>query len=187
MTSHCTPPGASERLPAALRGALGALCLSALLLPPAQAAQLSALWGHGRGGYGNTTLAYQTAPLWHHAYAHSALDVVLEASLGEVTAPSDAANHSLTHVGLTPFARWWFAPQTAVEFGIGANVFSGTELGSKHISTAYQFGDSIGVLHRFDGSPWTLGLRLTHYSNADIKRPNPGQDYLQLRVGYHFD
>ena len=32
----------------------------------------------------------------------------------------------------------------------------------------------------------TLGARLTHYSNADIKRPNPGQDYLQVRLGYSF-
>ena len=36
------------------------------------------------------------------------------------------------------------------------------------------------------GTPWLLGLRLTHYSNADIKQPNPGQDYVQLRASYFF-
>jgi lipid A 3-O-deacylase len=152
----------------------------------AQAAELSALWGAGKEGYNNATLAVQTGPLWTHDLAHSKIDVVLEASAGQVTGPSGSAHRSLTHLGLTPFARWWFAPDTAMEFGIGANVFSGTYLGSKHISTAYQFGDSIGLLHRVAGTPWTLGARFTHYSNADIKRPNPGQDYLQLRVGYSF-
>lgn len=169
-----------------LRPVAVAAVLAAVSLAQAQATELSALWGDGRGGYNNTTLAVQTSPIWTHALAHSKLDVVLEASVGQVTAPSGSAHRSLTHVGLTPFARWWFAPQTALEFGIGANVFSGTHLGGKQISTAYQFGDSIGVLHRFADSPWTLGARFTHYSNADIKRPNPGQDYLQVRVGYSF-
>ncbi|MBN2691554.1 MAG: acyloxyacyl hydrolase [Burkholderiaceae bacterium] len=169
-----------------LRPVLAVAVLAAASLAQAQATELSALWGDGRGGYNNTTLAVQTSPVWTHALAHSKLDVVLEASVGQVAAPSGSAHRSLTHVGLTPFARWWFAPQTALEFGIGANVFSGTYLGGKQISTAYQFGDSIGVLHRFAGSPWTLGARFTHYSNADIKRPNPGQDYVQVRVAYSF-
>ena len=169
-----------------LRPVVAVAVLATVSLAQAQATELSALWGDGRGGYNNTTLAVQTSPIWTHALAHSKLDVVLEASVGQVTGPSGSAHRSLTHVGLTPFARWWFAPQTAVEFGIGANVFSGTYIGSKQISTAYQFGDSIGVLHRFADTPWTLGARLTHYSNADIKRPNPGQDYVQVRVAYSF-
>ncbi len=169
-----------------LRPVVAVAVLATVSLAQAQATELSALWGDGRGGYNNTTLAVQTSPIWTHALAHSKLDVVLEASVGQVTGPSGSAHRSLTHVGLTPFARWWFAPQTAVEFGIGANVFSGTYIGSKQISTAYQFGDSIGVLHRFADSPWALGARLTHYSNADIKRPNPGQDYVQVRVAYSF-
>ena len=184
---HQAGPRATTRL---LRPALAALLLSAVScagIAQAQAAELSALWGAEKGGYNNATLAVQTGPLWTHELAHSTLDVVLEASVGQVTGPSGSAHRSLTHVGLTPFARWWFAPYTAMEFGIGANVFSGTYLGGKRISTAYQFGDSIGLLHRFAATPWTLGARFTHYSNADIKRPNPGQDYLQVRLGYSFN
>lgn len=166
---------------------LAAALVMAACLTSAQAAELSFLWGVDKGDtYRNATLALQSAPFWQHDFAHSKLDVVLEGSLGQVTSSTGSGARHLTHVGLTPFARWWFAPQTAVEFGIGANVFSGTTIGAKTISTAYQFGDSIGLLHRFAGTPWTLGARLTHYSNADIKRPNPGQDYLQLRVGYSF-
>ncbi|OYV39755.1 MAG: acyloxyacyl hydrolase [Thiomonas sp. 20-64-5] len=173
--------------PIAARAMAAAALLSALgIIGSARAAEFSVLWGAGRG-YHNATLAVQTAPLWTRDLTHSKLDVVLEASAGQVTASSGTGRQHLTHVGLTPFARWWFAPQTALEFGIGANLFSGTTLGAKHISTAYQFGDSIGLLHRFADTPWTLGARFTHYSNADIKRPNPGQDYLQVRLGYSFN
>lgn len=183
-------PAKSQSARRLLRPALAALLMSAASLAcmaQTQAAEVSALWGAGRGGDNNATLAVQTGPLWTRNLAHSKLDVVLEGSVGQVTGPSGSAHRSLTHVGLTPFARWWFAPDTAMEFGIGANVFSGTYLGSKQISTAYQFGDSIGLLHRFSGTPWTLGARFTHYSNADIKRPNPGQDYFQVRVAYSYD
>ncbi|HML82342.1 MAG TPA: acyloxyacyl hydrolase [Thiomonas arsenitoxydans] len=151
----------------------------------AHAADLSLLWGADKG-YHNSTLALESAPLWSHALANSRLDLTAEASLGYAQGPSGTPGASLWHVGLTPFLHWWFTPNTAMEFGIGANVFSGTYIGSKRISTAYQFGDSLGVMHRFAQSPWLLGLRFTHYSNADIKRPNPGQDYFQLRLGYTF-
>ncbi|CAZ87020.1 Lipid A deacylase PagL [Thiomonas arsenitoxydans] len=191
QNSHRPKQGAKRPglTPAALRrAALAAALLFTAGLAPAQATELSALWGIDKGhSYSNATLALQSGPLWQHDFAHSRLDVVLEASLGQVSSSEGPGSRHLTHVGLTPFARWWFAPQTAMEFGIGANLFSGTTLGAKRISTAYQFGDSIGLLHRFAGTPWTLGARLTHYSNADIKRPNPGQDYVQLRVGYSFN
>jgi lipid A 3-O-deacylase len=151
----------------------------------AHATDLSLLWGADKG-YHNSTLALESDPLWTHALANSRLDLTAEASLGYAQGPSGTPGASRWHVGLTPFLQWWFAPNTAMEFGIGANVFSGTYIGSKRISTAYQFGDSLGVMHRFAHSPWLLGLRVTHYSNADIKRPNPGQDYFQLRLGHTF-
>lgn len=178
-------PDCLAPLTRAMRPALLAALTAGMGTAGAQAADLSVLWGQWRG-YHNATVAVQTDPLWQRQLAHGRVDVVLEASVGQVSAPAGAGPRHLTHVGLTPFALWWFAPQTALEFGIGANLFSGTTIGAKRISTAYQFGDSIGVLHRFDGTPWTVGVRFTHYSNADIKRPNPGQDYLQLRVAYGF-
>jgi len=136
--------------------------------------------------YRSLALSYQTAPLWQGAFAAHPLDMSLEYSLGMVRAPSDQPNRDLLHVGVTPFARWWFASNTGVELGVGANVFSGTHLGDKGLSTAFQFGSSVGFFHRLQGTPWLLGLRLTHYSNADIKQPNPGQNYVQLRASYVF-
>ena len=137
-------------------------------------------------GYHSIALSYQTAPFWQGELAAHPLDVSLEYSLGMVRAASGQSNRDLLHVGVTPFARWWFASNTGVELGVGANVFSGTHLGDKNISTTFQFGSSVGLFHRLQGTPWLLGLRLTHYSNADIKQPNPGQDYVQLRASYFF-
>jgi lipid A 3-O-deacylase len=168
-----------------VRPFLACILIAGACVQTAQGAELSALWGAYKG-YHNATLAYQTSPFWTHDFNHSRLDLSLEASAGQVTAPSGTPDHSLWHVGLTPIMRWWLTPQSGMEFGIGANAFSGTYLGSKRISTAYQFGDSIGAFHHFNHTPWTLGVRLTHYSNAEIKRPNPGQDYIQLRVSYGF-
>ena len=136
--------------------------------------------------YQSMALSYQTAPLWREEFAAHPLDVSLEYWLGQVRAPSGQSNRDLLRVGVTPFARWWFASNTGVKLGIGADVFSSTHLGDKDIATAFQFGSSVGLLHRLQGTPWLLGLRLTHYSNAGIKQSNPGQNYLQLRASYVF-
>ena len=171
-----------------LKRICASLCLSCLatLPSPGHAAQVTGLWGEYKEHH-NWTLAYQADPFWRHAFSRSQIDLSLEYSLGQATSRAMPDNQSLWHIGITPVARWWFTPHTGLEAGIGANLFSGTRLGGKNISTAFQFGDSIGVLHRFANTPWTLGLRFTHYSNADIKHPNPGQDFLQLRASYDFN
>lgn len=163
--------------------AAASIALAATCHVPAQAGEIAALGGYGKHNQ-NWTLAYQADPIWSSHLGGSPLDVSLEYSVGRVSTHQTPYNRTLWHVGLTPIFRWWLTPATGIEAGIGANLFSGTWLGDKRISTAYQFGDSIGVFHRFDSTPWTVGLRFTHYSNADIKRPNPGQDYYQLRVSY---
>ena len=151
-----------------------------LLFTPAHAAEWTALWG-GADGAHNAALARQGDPFWRSA-GH-AVDASLELSAGVFTRDGD----NTWHVGVTPIVRWWMTPSNALEAGIGANLMSSTRIGPKGLSTAYQFGDLLGIVHRFGGTPWSVGARFTHYSNADIKRPNPGQNFLQLRVSYDFD
>ena len=156
-------------------------------MPCVHAANAAFQWGE-LDSYRDATLSYTGKPLWTYEFAHRKLDIRLEASVGWVQAPAGAsADRGLWHVGLAPAVRYWITPQTGVEYVVGANLFSGIRLGDKDISTAFQFGNSIGLFHRLGNSPWTLGLRITHYSNADIKRPNPGQNYIQARVSYAFD
>lgn len=151
----------------------------------AAAGELGVLAGSGND-YRSLVLSYNTAPVWQPEFTARPLDVSLEYSLGHVSAPTGQSNRHLLRLGVTPFARWWLSASSGIELGVGAHVFSGTRLGQRNISTAFQFGSSIGVLHRLRGTPWLIGLRLTHYSNAGIKQPNPGQDYLQLRASYVF-
>jgi len=140
----------------------------------------------GLDGYRGMALNYQGVALWRGALAARPLELNLEYSFGVVQAVSGPSNRSLAHLGLTPFARWWLGANTGAEVGVGPNVFSGVHLGNKDTSTAFQFGSSLGLFHRLQDSPWLFGIRLTHYSNAGIKDPNPGQNYVQLRVSYVF-
>jgi lipid A 3-O-deacylase len=137
-------------------------------------------------GYQHAMLAYESRTFCRPAFFDSAVDVSLEASLGYASPPAGGPHGSLWHVGMTTLARYWLTPATAIEYGLGANVFSDTMLGAKNISTQFQFGNTLGIVHRFSGTPWSTGLRYTHYSNAGIDTPNPGQDYFHLRIGYSF-
>jgi len=161
------------------------LLATVLLASTVQAKELS-LIGGGYDNYRHIDLSYQTSALWQREFSSHTLDLSLEFSLGVVRAISGIYNPELRHVGITPFVRWWFTQYTGAELGIGANIFSGVHLGDKVISTSFQFGDSIGLFHRLQGTAWLFGLRYTHYSNGGIKEPNPGQDYVQLRIGYVF-
>jgi lipid A 3-O-deacylase len=102
---------------------------------------------------------------------------------------SDSENS--TQVGFSPALRWrpngwsdgWF-----VEGGIGLNViFPKYNTHSKEFSTTFNFGDHIALGKRFgndDQHEWSL--RFQHFSNARIKRPNPGENFLQFRYTQRF-
>ena len=86
--------------------------------------------------------------------------------------------------GLTPVFR--YAPSGRGWYGEGAIGFH--YLSDEHIapdvtfSTRFQFGDHVGVGYRFER--YDLSLRLQHLSNGGIRNPNPGINFLELRLGY---
>jgi len=165
------------------KAALFCFLAAILIATQAGAAGVTAYVG-GDGDDHDLTLGYETEPFWQGELFSHALYLNLEYSLGWVHTSSEPSNQDLWHTGITPYARWWLTPHTGLELGIGANLFSGTRIGGKNINTAFQFGDSLGVIHHPRESRWLFGLRFIHYSNADIKRPNPGMNFLQLRAGY---
>ena len=56
------------------------------------------------------------------------------------------------------------------------------------MSTAFQFGNHIGVGYRFGAKgSYDLGYRFQHLSNASIKRPNAGINFNQVRLQYILD
>lgn len=95
-------------------------------------------------------------------------------------------SRDVTQIGLTPVLRLHpeaWSPGWFIEGGIGANVIFPTyDDGEKRFSTAFQFGDHLAVGKRFGHQrqhEWAV--RFQHFSNARIKRPNPGENFLQLR------
>lgn len=94
----------------------------------------------------------------------------------------------LTDLGLTPVFRLqsddlkgWYA-----EGGIGIHVLSKLyDNNSDYLSTRFQFGDHIGAGYVFSNG-WEAGLKIQHFSNGGIKRPNSGVDFLVFKAARSF-
>jgi opacity protein-like surface antigen len=71
------------------------------------------------------------------------------------------------------------------EAGLGASLFSRDTLGGKDFSTRFQFSQHLGLGVEF--AKWGFaGLQYSHYSNANIEKPNDGIDLHQVVVGAYF-
>lgn len=77
----------------------------------------------------------------------------------------------------------WF-----LEFGIGASWMDRRYVGpDKDMSTQWNFYDMAGAGRRFGAQDaHELGLRWVHISNAGIRKPNPGEDFVLLRYALRF-
>ncbi|MCQ4249807.1 MULTISPECIES: acyloxyacyl hydrolase [Pseudomonadota] len=72
----------------------------------------------------------------------------------------------------------WF-----IEAGLGGSVtdrlYSSRE---RQFSTAFQFTEVLAVGYRFGPEKaYEVSLRVQHFSNAGIKKPNPGENFMFLR------
>lgn len=104
-----------------------------------------------------------------------------------------AARHGGTLVlGVTPTLRLrpdggssaWFW-----EAGIGVTLADQRyhPAGQEEFSTRFNFASHLGIGINFGARrQHELLLRLQHVSNAGIKKPNPGLEFLQLRYAWHF-
>jgi lipid A 3-O-deacylase len=87
-------------------------------------------------------------------------------------------------VALTPVFRLENPARSAyVEAAIGAHLLSDLDVGDHtEVGTRFQFGDHIGAgLRR---GRYDLGVRLQHLSNGGLRDPNPGVNFLLLRLQY---
>lgn len=95
-------------------------------------------------------------------------------------------------LGAKPVLRWrpsqgrspWFA-----EAGLGVSLASNRRFISdeKTFSTRYNFATHIGLGYLFgEQLKNEISVRLEHYSNAGIRKPNPGENFLQLRYARSF-
>jgi lipid A 3-O-deacylase len=92
-------------------------------------------------------------------------------------------------LGLVPYVRYNFAggPWFA-ELGIGASVTDRLyKTPDKEFSTRFNFSDNLAVGRTFGAdNRQEISLRLQHISNAGIKKPNPGEEFVQLRYRFGF-
>jgi lipid A 3-O-deacylase len=98
-------------------------------------------------------------------------------------------NDNITEIGLTPVFRLEGTSRVGpyLEAAIGFHLLSHTQIADKRLSTAFQFGDHLGFGYKFGArNAFDLGYRFQHLSNGSIKRPNPGVNFHQIRLQYHF-
>jgi hypothetical protein len=110
-----------------------------------------------------------------------------ELALGHWRADRGGGHAIVTQVGFTPVLRCWPSGSTTgwfVEGAIGVNALTPIyRTRDKRFSTAFNFGDHIALGYRMpQGRHWEWLLRLQHFSNAGIDHPNPGENFVQLRV-----
>lgn len=97
----------------------------------------------------------------------------------------------LSLIGLTPTLRLRMDEGRSAWFwegGIGLTVADKRyEIPNRTFSTRANFASHLGLgVSLGEQRQHDLVLRVQHVSNAGIKKPNPGENFVQLRYGYHF-
>ena len=98
---------------------------------------------------------------------------------------------TLYDVGVTPVLRFARGESASpyLEGAIGLHMLSGVHITPfRTFSSHLQFGDHVGAGLRFGyEGRFDFGLRLQHLSNGGLREPNPGINFLQMRLQYHLD
>jgi lipid A 3-O-deacylase len=128
---------------------------------------------------------------WRRDFGKTQLTGLTEGYVSHWSARGETQRQSFIQIGVVPLVRMrldggrspWF-----LEGGIGVSVMDPRyRSGSHEFSTAFNFVDVVGVGRNFgEGGRHELGLRINHVSNAGIKKPNPGETFLQLRYAVRF-
>jgi lipid A 3-O-deacylase len=174
-----------------------ACALAALLAFPAQAQDLkpSSMFlqgGVGRNGLSSATIGLNWPWAWKNKSWGGEFSVQTEAYASFWHAKAFGGGHQgFTQIALVPMLRYrldngaspWF-----VEGGIGISTTDRLYVTpNKTFSTRFNFSDNIAVGRSFGAqNKHEVSLRLQHTSNASIKQPNPGEEFLQLRYGFAF-
>ena len=95
-------------------------------------------------------------------------------------------------IAITPVFRLERNARTAlvpyVEAAIGFHLLSDQQVNSKRIfGTHFQYGDHLGFGVRFgERYRYDAGVRLQHLSNGGLDEPNPGINFVELRLAYRY-
>ncbi|TDX23323.1 lipid A 3-O-deacylase [Modicisalibacter xianhensis] len=163
--------------PVSYRALLGSLLLGASLAMPALA-EADLYVAVGKNNESQTSLKLELDREYSLAQWQPGLSLRLAG--GVLLLPGDEGDDNAALI-VTPAFRYTFADtatQPFVEAGVGGALFMDTHYEGRNLSTAFQFEDRIAAgLHVGRGE---MALAFTHYSNADIKKPNNGLDMVTL-------
>ena len=165
--------------------AAGALCLAAAAAPARAADGYAFEVGHGDDDTNLWRVALQWKWHWkarerHRFHLTGYWDLAFGVWQKE--------NH-IYDLGFTPVFRLQRedGPGPYAEGAIGFHVLSRANISRTRIfSTHFQFGDHIALGYRFGAEgKYDLAVRVQHLSNGGIDRPNPGINFVQLRLQVH--
>jgi lipid A 3-O-deacylase len=128
---------------------------------------------------------------WHHESALGDVTGISELWVSHWSARERDGRQGFTQVGIQPLLRLRFDGGRSpwfMEGGVGLS-FTDTlyRTEGKQFSTQFNFIDSIGAGRSLGADrKREVSVRVTHFSNARIKRPNPGENFLQLRYAVRF-
>lgn len=141
--------------------------------------------------YQRATVNYETPTIWSYRLKNSWGRIDLAGEFGasywwadDPRTPDQSAD-KVWQISAIPMFRWLTASPLYLEMGIGPTIFSRTRFAGESISTAFQFGDHLG-LGLLIGQNTRIRLRYSHFSNASIKKPNPGLDIVQFTYSHTF-
>ena len=175
---------------------MAALCLAALASTAQAEASTSdgfyVQYGVSRSKTDSYTVGFVTPMKWTRTFLDTKATGYWDFYGTLSVAPNaEGASNKTWFAGVTPTLRLrleeghsnWF-----VEGGVGVS-YSDVHYrnNSKKFSTRFNFADHVGVGYSFGPQRnQELVLRVQHYSNAGIKKPNPGENYVQLRYMHTF-
>ena len=87
---------------------------------------------------------------------------------------------------ISPILSWQLSGGSRplyLEAGIGASYLNHNQINGRGLSTGFQFEDRIGLSWQYSArSLERVTLSYVHYSNANIRRPNDGLDFITLTL-----
>lgn len=177
-----------------LRLAALAACALAAMGARAQGGATTAFVAEGgvtvHGTY-SVTAGVTLPSSWHWVSHSGEWTAYTELFVSHWRAKFEGRREGLTQIGVMPVLRYrfdhgrslWFA-----EGGVGLSYLDRLyRRDDKRFSTRFNFNDVVGVGRSFGAQrEHELTLRFVHVSNAGIKEPNPGENFVQLRYARQF-
>lgn len=151
--------------------------------------------GVGRD-YSHGINKYEIGVQWHsgHAWGNPQAwqtNLYWEVDLAHWDARRGSPRRNVTEFGFSPVIRLQKrggAVEPFLEASVGIRLMSHTSTSPSHdYSTAFRFSETLGFGLAFGKhQAGEVGFRFQHVSNAGIKTPNPGSDFITGYLSYRF-